>query len=143
MNRGDCPFIFYLGPPHTPKSDKVVGPHNGPGTAAPRGSGGIYSYCSEYAIKCVGPIDWLRPCQSFSTISYWQDSKHPSTSCSITWPATRAHLQVLHWVPIVLHKDHGVGARKIQSQASHVRRQQEDVNGRVIVESNDAKQSTR
>ena len=49
-------------PGRKPGCDKVAGPHNRPGRAAPRGSGGIYSYCSRYATKAVGPIGWLRPC---------------------------------------------------------------------------------
>lgn len=43
-------------------------------------------------------------------------------------------LQVLHWVPVMFHKYDGVGSSQIESKAANVGGQQQQINGRVIVE---------
>ena len=53
----------------------------------------------------------------------------------LSYPVGSVHgLQVPHGVPVVLHKHHGVCARQVQTQTSHMRGEEQHVYGRVIVE---------
>lgn len=43
-------------------------------------------------------------------------------------------LQVSHGVPVVLHKHHSICPGQIQSQSTHMGSEQQNINGRVIIE---------
>lgn len=50
-------------------------------------------------------------------------------------------LQVLHWIPIVLHEYNRISPCQIQSQTTHLRRQQQHVDRWIVVEPRDDRMS--
>ncbi len=50
---------------------------------------------------------------------------------------TFPHLEILHRVPVVLHKDDGVGAGEVEPEAAHAGGQQQQVDAGVRVEAGD------
>lgn len=56
----------------------------------------------------------------------------------LSYPVGSIHgLQVPHGVPVMFHKHHRVCARQVQTQTADVGGQQQHVNGRVVVKSED------
>jgi hypothetical protein len=47
------------------------------------------------------------------------------------------HLKILHGVPVVLHKDDGVGAGEVEPEAAHTGGQQQQVDAGIRVEAGD------
>ena len=43
-------------------------------------------------------------------------------------------LQILHRVPVVLHENHRISASQVETEASHVSRHQQNIDGRIRIE---------
>ena len=54
----------------------------------------------------------------------------------------KANLKIFHWVPVVFDKDDSVCTRQIQTQTSDVRRQQQHIDCRVVVETGKERRTT-